>query len=322
MLRSNDLPRLFNCTDSSIPQYNGPSMETAHAKLEISASLFEQYQILSMDVLPIAALGKVTTDVEIEVSELFEQHRGAVAEAQICNEADCKLATLTLDTWDEFYPMFLNLEQGQSLTISNMNTMATNFTLLNITGDGVCSSMGSIITVGAGSNVATAAIGELPAGDYYFGAWPSSCVLHMASVSPMISLIRVHTPVVAPVQAPVEPPIEAPIEAPVEPPAQAPVEPPVKPPVQAPVKPPVQPPVKSPQQAPVASPSGETPTSTPSVSSPAAQPIAAPESHENGHDLTPVVIVLSIAVAVLLGVVIFLIFKLKKKEPHYEIIND
>ncbi len=296
-------------------------MELAHANLKISSILFEHYQVLSMDVLPIAALGKVTTAIEIEVSELYEKHRGIVADDQICNEEDCKLATLTLDDWENLYPMFLNMEQQQNVTIVNQYMQAINFTLLNITADGSCSPMGPIITVAAGSSVTTSSLGELSAGDYYFGKWPANCMLHSASVSPMITKIHVRSSAAAPVEAPVEPPVEPPVN----PPVKAPVQPPVK----SPQQPPTSPPVKSPPHAPAAplSPPVETPTSSgPSsapVSDPASQPIAAPESHDNNeHDLTPVVIVLSIAVAVLLGVVIFLVYKLKKKEPHYEIIND
>lgn len=292
-------------------------MEAAHANLKISSALFEHFQVLSMDVLPIAALGKVTTAIEIEVSELYEKHRGIVADDQICNEEDCKLATLTLDDWENLYPMFLNMEQQQNVTISNQYMQAINFTLLNITADGSCSPMGPVITVAAGSSVTTSILGELSAGDYYFGKWPANCMLHSASVSPMITKIHVRSSAAAPVEAPVEPPVNPPVKAPVQPPVKSPQQPPTSPPVKSPPHAPA-----APVSPPVETPMSSGPSSAP-VSDPASQPIAAPESHDNNeHDLTPVVIVLSIAVAVLLGVVIFLVYKLKKKEPHYEIIND
>jgi hypothetical protein len=318
--------RLFNCTDSSLRGYTGPSMAAAHAKLKITASLFEQYELLAMETLPLLTFGKTTTGIDIDISQLFEKHRGVNAEDQICNSEDCSTATLTLDGWENLYPMFLNMESHQrSLTIINEFNAAVNFTIFNITSEG-CVPFGSLVLVAANSNVTTSIFEDVPVGDYYFGKWPAICNLNVSPISPLITQVQLRVPTIIP---PVEAPIESPVEEPIAPPVQAPVEPPSKEPtapVQAPVAPPTTPVGAPVQVPPPSSTPQEAPTSAPvagPVNAPAESPVATPEGQENNErDLMPAVIILSIAVAILLGVVVFLVFKLKKKEPHYEIVND
>jgi len=269
-------------------------MAEAHAKLRIAASLFEKYELLSMQTLSIITFGKTTTRVNMEISDLFERHRGNIAEDRICNEEDCNNATLTLDSWENFYPMFLNIEQNQTFTLVNNNDLPYNFSRINVT-DGGCNAVGPLVSVASSSRVTTTILAGLPAGCYYVGKWPAkACLLDSGSVSPILSKVCIRS-TEAPSAPPSEVPNNAPVKAPVDPPAT-----PAGEPVHMPA---------SPQSAPV-----NTPVDT---------PVASPEANENNKpDLVPAVIVLGIAVVILLAVVIFLVYKLKKKEPHYEIIND
>ncbi len=94
-------------------------MADVHAKLFIDRSLFAEYQQLSMNYLSIASLNPLTLRQSMNVSKLFEEHRLANTSNQICSEADCQEAVLLIDEHQDMTPYYINMEEGQEITISN-----------------------------------------------------------------------------------------------------------------------------------------------------------------------------------------------------------
>eukprot|EP00029_Vermamoeba_vermiformis_P003652 TRINITY_DN14191_c0_g1_i1.p1 TRINITY_DN14191_c0_g1~~TRINITY_DN14191_c0_g1_i1.p1 ORF type:complete len:366 (-),score=14.72 TRINITY_DN14191_c0_g1_i1:9-1106(-) len=221
--------QLLNCSDPDFASgYNGPSMAEAHANLFIGRSVFERYQQLSLQYLSIVSLTSLTFRQSMKGSQLFEEHRLANTSNQICNEADCQDNVFAIDDHGEMSSYFLNMEQGQDVTIVNQ-FFAKGYDLA-VSGSDLCTALSPIVHVDISANLTTSILANLTGGDYYLGTWPrASCNLDSHSRGKILAQIHIPS---------IEPPFEAPIEAPIEPPVgSAPIDAPVQSPVQVPSNP-------------------------------------------------------------------------------------